>query len=218
MNWLAKTLSSSIGKKQLMAVTGLGFCFFLAVHLIGNLTIYGGRDLFLSYVEHLHSLGYLIAAAEWGLVLFALVHIGLGLLLFVENQRARPVKYAVNKSAGGQTIGSRTVPYTGFLILIFIVIHLLKFRFTDKAATNDFLILSSTFAQAGYVILYVVGVIIVAIHVSHGFWSGFQTLGLSHPKYMPLIQLLSTVFGVIIALGFGSILLFMLSTAGGGPS
>jgi succinate dehydrogenase / fumarate reductase cytochrome b subunit len=212
MNWFAKTLSSSIGKKQVMAVTGLGFCFFLAVHLIGNLTIYGGKDLFLSYVEHLHSLGYLITVAEWGLVLFALVHTGVGLLLFVENQRARPVKYAVNKSAGGQTIGSRTVPYTGFLILIFIIIHLLKFRFVDKAVTNDFLILSSTFVQAGYVIFYVIGVIIVAIHVSHGFWSGFQTLGLSHPKYMPLIQLFSTVFGVIIALGFGSIPLFMLST------
>ncbi len=212
MSWLVKTLSSSIGKKQLMAVTGLGFCFFLAVHLIGNLTIYGGRDLFLSYVEHLHSLGYLITAAEWGLVLFALVHIGVGLLLFLENQRARPVKYAVNKSAGGRTIGSRTVPYTGFLILIFIIIHLLKFRFLDKATINDYVILSNTFAHLLNVVFYLVAVIIVAVHVSHGFWSGFQTLGLSHPKYMPLIQMFSTVFGVIIALGFGSILLFMLST------
>jgi succinate dehydrogenase / fumarate reductase cytochrome b subunit len=211
MNWLTKTLSSSIGKKQVMAVTGLGFCFFLAVHLIGNLTIYGGKSLFLSYVEHLHSLGYLITFAEWGLALFALVHIGVGLLLFVENQRARPVKYAVNKSAGGETIGSRTAPYTGALILIFIIIHLLKFRFVDKTGVNDFVILSSTFTQLGYVVFYVVGVIIVAVHVSHGFWSGFQTLGLSHPKYMPFIQLLSTVFAVIIALGFGSIPLFMVS-------
>jgi succinate dehydrogenase / fumarate reductase cytochrome b subunit len=212
MNWLVKTLSSSIGKKQLMAVTGLGFCFFLFVHLAGNLTIYGGKDLFLSYVEHLHSLGYLITVAEWGLVLFALVHIGVGLLLFVENQKARPVKYAVNRSAGGQTIGSRTVPYTGTLILIFIIIHLLKFRFLDKTTINDYVILSNTFAQLINVVFYVVGVIIVAVHVSHGFWSGFQTLGLSHPKYMPLIQLFSTVFGVIIALGFGSIPLLMLST------
>jgi succinate dehydrogenase / fumarate reductase cytochrome b subunit len=212
MNWLAKTLSSSIGKKQVMAVTGLGFCLFLAVHLVGNLTIYGGKDLFLSYVDHLHSLGYFITFAEWGLALFALVHIGVGLLLFVENQRARPVKYAVQSSAGGQTIGSRTGPYTGALILIFIIVHLLKFRFVDKTAIDDFVILSNTFVQLGYVVFYVVGVIIVAVHVSHGFWSGFQTLGLSHPKYMPFIQWLSTVFGVIIALGFGSIPLFMVST------
>jgi succinate dehydrogenase / fumarate reductase cytochrome b subunit len=218
MNWLAKTLSSSIGKKQVMAVTGLGFCFFLAIHLIGNLTVYGGKGLFLSYVEHLHSLGYLITIAEWGLVLFAVVHIGVGLLLFVENQRARPVKYAVNRSAGGETIGSRTAPYTGALILIFIIIHLLKFRFVDKTAIDDYVILSNTFAQLGYVVFYVVGVIIVALHVSHGFWSGFQTLGLSHPKYMPLIQRFSTVFGVIIVLGFGSIPLIMLSTTWGGPS
>jgi succinate dehydrogenase / fumarate reductase cytochrome b subunit len=212
MNWLAKTLSSSIGKKQVMAVTGLGFCFFLAVHLIGNLTLYGGKGLFLSYVEHLHSLGYLITFAEWGLVLFALAHVGVGLLLFVENQRARPVKYAVKESAGGQSIGSSTSPYTGALILVFIIIHLLKFRFADKTGIDEFVILSNTFVHMGYVVFYVAGVIIVAVHVSHGFWSGFQTLGLSHPKYMPLIQLFSTVFGVIIALGFGSIPLFMVST------
>jgi succinate dehydrogenase / fumarate reductase cytochrome b subunit len=203
MNWLAKTLSSSIGKKQVMAVTGLGFCFFLAVHLIGNLTVYGGKDLFLSYVEHLHSLGYLITFAEWGLVLFA---------LFVENLRARPVKYAVKESAGGQSIGSTTAPYTGALILVFIIIHLLKFRFVDKTGIDDFAILSNTFMHIGYVIFYVAGVIIVAVHVSHGLWSGFQTLGLSHPKYMPLIQWFGTVFSVIIAVGFGSIPLFMIST------
>ena len=212
MNWLITTLTSSMGKKQIMAVTGLAFCLFVAVHLIGNLTIYGGRDLFLSYVEHLHGWGYLLTAAELGLVLLALLHIAFGLILFIENLRARPVRYAVKKWAGGRTIGSATAPYTGFLILCFIVVHLLKFRFVEKTNTNDYLLLSDTFAQLGWGLFYIAGVIIVAVHVSHGFWSGFQTLGLNHPKYMPFIKSVGIVFSVIIGVGFVSIPLFIWST------
>jgi succinate dehydrogenase / fumarate reductase cytochrome b subunit len=212
MNWLMTTLTSSTGKKQIMAVTGLAFCLFVAVHLIGNLSIYGGRDLFLSYVEHLHSWGYLLTAVELFLILLALLHIAVGLILFIENLRARPVRYAVKKNAGGRTIGSATAPYTGFLILCFIVVHLLKFRFVAKAATNDYLLLSHTFGQLGWGLFYIAGVIIVAIHVSHGFWSGFQTLGLNHPKYMPFIKSFGIVFSVIIGIGFVSIPIFIYST------
>ena len=201
-----------MGKKQIMAVTGLAFCLFVAVHLIGNLTIYGGRDLFLSYVDHLHGWGYLLTAAEWGLVLLALLHMAVGLILFIENLRARPVRYAVKKNAGGRTIGSTTAPYTGFLILCFIVVHLLKFRFVDKTNTNDYLLLSDTFAQLGWGLFYIAGVVIVAVHVSHGFWSGFQTLGLNHPKYMPFIKSVGIVFSVIIGVGFVSIPIFIWST------
>jgi succinate dehydrogenase / fumarate reductase cytochrome b subunit len=212
MKWLIATLTSSMGKKQIMAVTGLAFCLFVAVHLIGNLTIYGGRNLFLSYVEHLHGWGYVLTAAELGLVLFALLHIAIGLILFIENLRARPVRYAVKKNAGGRTIGSITAPYTGFLTLCFIVVHLIKFRFVDKTTTNDYLLLSDTFAQLGWGLFYVAGVIIVAVHVSHGFWSGFQTLGLNHPKYMPFIKSLGIVLSVIIGVGFVSIPIFIWST------
>ncbi len=212
MNWLMKNLTSSIGKKQVMAVTGLAFSLFLVTHLIGNLTLYGGKELFISYVEHLHSLGYLITVAEWGLILFAVLHIGTGLLLFIENRRARPVNYAVKKGAGGQTIGSTTAPYTGILILVFLVFHLLRFRFVDKVETNDFIILSLTFEQIGYVIFYVAAMIVVGVHVSHGFWSGFQTLGLSHPKYMPFITRLSSIFAWVVGLAFISIPLFILLT------
>ena len=211
MNWIVRTLWSSIGKKLLMALTGLAFCGFLVTHLIGNLTIYGGKGLFLSYVEHLHAWGYLITAAEWGLVLFGLIHIVTGLLLFYENLRARPVRYAVKKWAGGRTIGSATAPYTGVLILIFIIVHLLTFRFVDKSSLDDYIILSQTFSQSGYVLFYLVGVIIVAVHVSHGFWSGFQTLGLNHPKYMPLIRRLGLVFSFVIGIGFVSIPVYLIS-------
>ena len=210
MNWLLRSLASSIGKKQMMAVTGLALCLFLALHLIGNLTIYGGKDFFLSYVDHLHAWSSLVTIAEWGLVLFAVLHMGTGLLLFYENLRARPVRYAVKRNAGGRTIGSETIPYTGILVLIFIIVHLLEFRFVDKTTINDFIILSNTFAQFGYVFFYVAGVIIVALHVSHGFWSGFQTLGLNHPKYMPFLRRSSTAFSVMIGVGFSSIPIFFI--------
>jgi succinate dehydrogenase / fumarate reductase cytochrome b subunit len=212
MNWLMQTFSSSIGKKQVMAVTGLGFCLFVTIHLLGNLTVYSGKESFLSYVERLHSLGSLVTLAELGLGVFAVLHIGIGTLLFIQNVQSRPVRYAVKKNAGGRTIGSITVPYTGFLILVFIVVHLLKFRFVDKTATNDFVILSHTFTQIGYVIFYLLGVLIVAVHVSHGFWSGFQTIGLNHPKYMPFIQRLGIVFSIVLGVGFASIPLYIFST------
>jgi succinate dehydrogenase cytochrome b subunit len=212
MNWLVQAFSSSIGKKQVMAVTGLGFCLFVIIHLLGNLTLYGGKDSFLSYVERLHSLGSLVTLVELGLAVFAVLHIGMGLLLFIHNVQARPVRYAVNKNAGGRTIGSMTAPYTGLLILAFIVVHLLKFRFVDKASTNDFIILSNVFTQIGYVVFYVLGVLVVAVHVSHGFWSGFQTIGLNHPKYMPFIQRFGVVFSVVLGAGFASIPLYIFST------
>jgi len=212
MNWLIRTFSSSIGKKQIMAVTGLGFCLFVVIHLLGNLAIYGGKETFLSYVERLHAFGSLVTLAELGLAAFAVLHIGIGLLLYIRNVQARPVRYAVTKRAGGRTLGSITAPYTGLLILVFIVVHLLKFRFVDKTATNDFLILSDTFSQIGYVVFYIVGVAVVAVHVSHGFWSGFQTIGLNHPKYMTLIQRFGIVLSVALGVGFASIPVYMLST------
>ena len=210
MDWLVKTFMSSVGKKQIMAVTGLAFCLFVAVHLMGNLTIYAGKDSFLSYVDHLHSVEALVTLAEFGLIFFAVLHIGMGLYLFLENRQARPVAYAVQKSAGGQTIGSWSAPYTGALILVFVIVHLIKFRFVDKMTINDFVILSNTFADFSFwTLFYIAGVIVVAVHVSHGLWSGFQTLGLSHPKYMPWVERLGIIFSLIIGIGFGSIPVFL---------
>jgi succinate dehydrogenase / fumarate reductase cytochrome b subunit len=210
MNWLVKTFTSSIGKKQVMAVTGLSFCLFVTVHMMGNLTNYAGKDSFLSYVDRLHSFESLVTVAEFGLILLAVLHIGMGLYLFLENRKARPAPYAVKKSAGGQTIGSWTAPYTGVLILVFVIVHLIKFRFVEKMTIDDFVILSKTFADFGFwTLFYIAGVIVVAIHVSHGFWSGFQTLGLSHPKYMPLVERLGIIFSFIIGIGFASIPVFV---------
>lgn len=209
MNWFISTLGSSIGKKLMMAVTGTGFIGFLTVHLVGNLTLYSGQDLFTSYVKHLHALGPLITLAELGLLSFAIIHIVIGTLLFYKNLMARPVRYRVKKNAGGRTIGSATQPYTGFIILAFLILHLLNFHFAEHTNESLYQLVSSAFANPLYVGVYVIAMIVVAIHVSHGFWSLFQTLGANHPKYMPLIQKLGIAVSLVFGIGFGFVPIFI---------
>jgi len=204
MNWFTRTLGSSVGKKLLMALTGLGFIGFLVGHLIGNLTIYGGPDLFNAYAHHLHAMGPLVTVAEVVLLSFAIIHVTTGLVLFYQNNKARPVKYKMDKTGGnGRTIGSTTMPYTGILLLAFIVFHLINFHFVDKTEITIAEIVANAFSNPLYVLTYVVAMVIVALHVSHGFWSAFQTLGLNHPKYMPTIWMLTIVLAIIFGIGFG---------------
>ena len=203
MNWLKQTLWSSIGKKLMMAVTGLFFCTFLVGHLAGNLTIYAGKDAFNAYAEHLHSLGPLVTAAELGLLVCAVIHIVTGLTLFYQNTTARGRRYAVNKKGGGRTIGSATMPYSGALLLVFVVVHLINFHFVDKSNATIFQIVSEKFANPLWVVIYIAAMIVAAVHVRHGFWSAFQSLGANHPKYMPAIMVLSVLFSLAIAVGFG---------------
>jgi succinate dehydrogenase / fumarate reductase cytochrome b subunit len=209
MNWLKQTLWSSIGKKLMMAVTGLGFCVFLAGHLAGNLTIYGGETAFNAYAARLHAFGPLVTLAELGLLVFAVIHISTGLTLFYQNLMARPSRYAVNKRAGGRTISSAIMPYTGILLLAFVVLHLTNFYFVDKTATTIYHIVSKTFADPFYMIIYVAAMIIAALHVRHGFWSAFQTIGANHPKYMPLIMILSVIFSLVVGFGFGLLPIYL---------
>jgi succinate dehydrogenase / fumarate reductase cytochrome b subunit len=210
MNWITQFFGSSLGKKLLMAVTGLGFIGFLSAHLAGNLSIYAGRDAFNSYALHLHALGPLLTVFELGLLALAAVHVFTGALLFYQNWQARPQRYRVYRSSGGRTIGSATMPYTGFLILLFVIFHLLNFSFVDKTHTTIFDIVAGSFQNPLHVAIYVAAMIVVALHVSHGFWSLFQTLGWNHPKYMPLIMSGSVVFAVVVAVGFGFLPVYVL--------
>ena len=179
------------------------------MHLAGNLTIYAGGDAFNAYAEKLHSLGVLLNIAELGLLLFAIIHVTIGFILFYENFTARPTRYKKKKWAGGRSLGSATMPYTGFLLLLFIVFHLMNFHFVDKTHQTIFQIVVNAFSQPHYVVLYVAAMIVAAFHVSHGFWSAFQTIGANHEKYMPLIRVLSIVFAVIVGLGFGFLPIFI---------
>jgi len=202
-------LSSSIGKKLIMAITGLGFCVFLVSHLAGNLILYVGNDAFNSYAERLHSLGPLLILAETGLLIFGVVHISTGVYLSYQNFRARPVRYKKKKNAGGRTIGSSTMPYTGFLILIFIIFHLIDFHFVEKADRSLYQIVLETFSTPGYTVFYILSIAVVATHIDHGCWSVLQTLGVNNLEYMSILRMVSFVFSLFVGIGFGSLPVFI---------
>ena len=148
-----------------------------------------------------------------GLAALGLVHIAVGVILFFENLKARPTRYKVFENPGGRTIGSNTMPYTGVLILVFVISHLLKFTFVDKSVTPIYEQMSATFGNPLWVLFYVVAMIIVAVHISHGFWSMFQTFGINHPRYMPLIMKLGLVVTLVIGIGFGILPIYLLIIA-----
>jgi succinate dehydrogenase / fumarate reductase cytochrome b subunit len=183
---------------------------------LGNLSIYGGPKAFVSYAEHLHALGKLLVVAEIGLVVALIIHVTTAVFLFFENRRARPVKYAVDKGGGGRTFSSQTMPYTGLLILTFVAVHLATFshHLVDQSTRNIFQIAHAVFSNNVYLIIYTIGVLVVAFHVQHGLWSAFQSVGANHPKYMPFIRGTSLIFAVIVAAGFGFLPYAILSMGG----
>ena len=105
------------------------------------------------------------------------------------------------------------MPYTGALILIFVISHLFKFTFVDKSATPIYQQMAAAFANPVWVLIYVVAMVVVAVHISHGFWSMFQTFGLNHPRHMPLIMKLGLVVTLVFGIGFGVLPIYLLIIA-----
>jgi len=220
MNWFIATFRSSIGKKLVMAITGLSFCLFLALHLVGNFFYYGGGSAFEGYSAHLHQRLVLLRLAEGGLIFFAVLHILFAAILYFQNLAARPTGYVMKKSVvrketpGGQTISSRLMPYTGLYILVFVIIHLFAFTFVDRSAGGGlYRMVTTAFHNPFYAAFYVFSVIVVGFHINHGFWSAFQTIGANHPKYMPTIKIISVVYALIIGVCFSSIPVFIFLSA-----
>ena len=211
MSWLTRTFGSSIGKKLLMAITGLSFFGFLCMHLAGNLTLYKDGPAFNAYAQKLHSLGPILMVFEFGLLAFAIIHVATGIILFVQNLKARSVPYKIDRPAGGRTYSSSFMPYTGFILLAFVIFHLLNFSFVDKGQRTIFEIVSGAFANPIYIIVYVFAMVVLALHVRHGFWSAFQTVGANHPRYMPAIMVLSIVVSLIFGFGFGLLPIYIWS-------
>ncbi len=208
MSWFKQTCLSSVGKKYIMAVTGFMLGGFLLVHAAGNSSIFFGRHAFNSYAEHLHSLGFLINIAEIALLSVFLLHIITGISLFLQNLSARNNRYAVRKSAGGRTWGSRTMPYTGLAILAFILLHLINVRFVNQhQPVAD--IVNAVLTRPVYSLVYGTAMLILGLHISHGFWSVFQSLGVNHPKYNGLLRTISWIGCLIIAGVFIAIVLVL---------
>ncbi len=213
MNWVVDALKTSVGKKLLMACTGALLCLFLIVHLAGNMLMLVGPDAYNAYAHALHSQEWFVHLAEAGLLVLFVVHIWIAMETSRENTDARPQQYAVKKSkiAGRKLPGAispeNNMLLSGGLVLAFMLLHLgdftLNLTMPDKIAGLEpfdkaFVIMRTPVSA----IAYLIGVIMLGWHLSHGVTSLFQTLGLKHPKYDPLTRRLGPVFAVIVAGGF----------------
>lgn len=218
MSWLLNSLNSSIGKKFIMAVTGVCLLLFLIVHFIGNMTLFVGEEAFNGYVKILDSIKPLIRVIEVILALIFVLHIFSGVRLWYQNKQAKPIGYAVNANSKNSTLFSRTMFITGSIIFIFLWLHLqtvwTKFNFGPHEA-NYFNILVEWFQKPWYSIIYVIAVFLLGMHLNHGFQSAFQTFGWNHNKYTPLINALATIYSIIMAAGFASIPIYFLLIYGG---
>ena len=223
MNWILKFLKSSIGQKLIMSLTGLFLILFLVVHLGGNLQLLkddGGEafNIYAYYMTH----NPLIKVISYGLYFFIVLHAIQGIVLWAYNKKARgSQKYAV-KSASTTTWASRSMGLLGSLILIFIFIHMGDFWFAMKAdklpmvAYDDMDVkvadlyykVNLSFQQLWIVAFYVLAMIGLAFHLSHGFQSAFQTLGINHDRYNPIIKGVGKIYSVIVPLGFAIIPLY----------
>jgi len=211
---LFTALTSQVGRKILTGVTGVLLAVFIVVHLLGNLQLLlSNPDPFNRYGAKLHSLGILLYAVEIGLAIVILVHAYIGLTIALRKRKARKEGYAMYASKGDpsrQTAASRTMIYTGLVLLIFMVIHLLQFRFGPRIMTmvdgqevHDLhLLVRQLFTNIWWVIGYSGVMILLGFHLRHGIWSAFQSLGAIKPRFSRTLFGLALVLGVLLAVGF----------------
>ena len=225
MNWVSNFLTSSIGKKLIMSLTGIFLILFITVHLAGNLQLLIPDDgvAFNLYAKMMTS-NPVIQTIAYGNYFFILLHSIQGIFLWRQNSAARNSKYAVKKVSAKSTSGfaSTNMGWLGTVIFIFILIHLYQFWLQMKLDTvpyvtidgeqikNLYVIVTAAFTNPLYSIFYIVSMIVLAVHLWHGFQSSFQTLGLNHKKYTPFIQGLGKVYAVVVPLGFAIIPLYFL--------
>ena len=218
MGWLSESLNSSIGKKFVVALTGILLMIYLVIHLVGNLFLYGGHDAFNNYAGALESLGFFIRIIEVLLALVFIFHILNGFRLWLSNKGARPVKYAIKGSSKNTDLYSRTTFVSGSIIFIFLWIHLqtiwYPFRFSP-VEPDLYMMVTSWFSVWWYSLIYIGAMVLLGFHLTHGFQSAFQTLGLNHKKYFPIIEKIGIIYTLIITIGFVSIPVYFLFFYGG---
>ena len=230
--WLGRFLTSSIGRKLIMALTGLFLITFLAVHLAGNLQLVfagdEGTEVGRAFNEYAYFMTHnpVIKFTSYGLYFFILLHSVQGIMLWLKNKAARGSQgYAVKANrVAGASKSSIYMGSLGTVILIFIIVHMVQFwaqmKFTNSvepitydgaeyAVKNLYQLVATTYENIWFVLFYVVAMVFIGFHLFHGFESAFQTLGLNHPKWTPFIKLIGRAYSIIVPLGFAAIPLVM---------
>lgn len=223
---MSNFFATSIGRKFLMSITGLFLVMFIGVHLTVNLLLIvdDSGELF-NKGAHFMATNPLIKIMEPLLGLGFLVHIVWSFFLEYQNWKARPVKYEVRKAGDSSSWASRNMLVLGALVLVFLVMHIIDFywiiKFKPHEMTtilvsgqemeNTYELVSGLFkTSALYCILYVIGGVLLGVHLTHGFWSAFQTLGLSNKNWLARLQFIGKIYAVVIAIGFSAIPLYFL--------
>lgn len=195
---------SSIGAKQAMAIVGMCMCMFLIGHLAGNLLMFKGAQTFNDYAALLAA-NPLLIPIELALLAILFVHVLAATKMLIGNWSARPVPYVVTNITEVRYWPSSLMVFTGITIFVFLVVHLVTFKFDPQSKVNLYQLVVLRFSDGLYSGFYVFCMIAVGIHLFHGFQSAFMTLGLDHPKYTPLIKVVGYVYAIGVAFGFAFI-------------
>lgn len=222
MSWFSEAISSTLGRKLLMALTGLFLIIFLFVHLIGNFQLLAddGGESFNIYAKFMTS-NPVIKTTSYLLYATFVVHIIWAILLTLQNKKSRPIGYAKTAGSTNSTWSSRNMGILGTFVFIFLVIHLRGFWYEmhwggiptanyDGVEVKDlYTVVQEAYSQWWYVAVYVVSMILLMFHLVHGFQSAFQTLGLNHPKYNPVIKVVGLAYAIIVPGAFAAIPILM---------
>ncbi len=223
MQWFIKTLTSSIGQKILMSITGFFLILFLIVHISGNLLLFkGDGGVAFNAYAHFMSTAMILRVAEIILVLGFGLHIYTAWLLTRHNTQSRPQNYVYTQPQANSSWFSRNMGLAGSIVLIFLLVHLHNFWFRYKfqaeiplVAGGDYKdmywLVKTVFIQEWwYSILYIVAMVFLSFHLVHGFESAFQTLGINHKKYTPLIKTIGLLFAIVVPAGFAAMPIYFL--------
>jgi succinate dehydrogenase / fumarate reductase, cytochrome b subunit len=219
MRFIIDYYQSSIGKKWIVALTGLVLIAYVIGHLIGNLQIFISPEQINWYGEKLHSMGRSLWVIRAFLLACFVLHIATTILLAIQNRKARPERYAVKKEIR-TTAAARTMLVSGLILLCFVIFHLLQFTikpanlpgnisfpsFTKADGHTDiYVMLVTSFSNPFTTFFYIVGMFLLCMHLSHGFSSFFQTLGLNSKKVAHTLETGGTVLAWLIFAGYASI-------------
>jgi succinate dehydrogenase / fumarate reductase cytochrome b subunit len=222
MSPLRQFLSSSIGTKILIALTGLAFFGYLIIHLAGNLLIFVGGDEFNGYAHKMTG-NALLPIIEIGLAAIILLHVYKAVTNFFGNTRARPARYREKhwaRHTSRKTLSSTTMIVTGSILFVFTLLHVFQFRlgayYEDPVHhyRDLYRLVVELFANPLWVVFYVLAMGLVGMHLRHGLSSAFQSLGLEHPRYNKAVRLIGVWLAIVIAGGFAVIPIWIYLTGG----
>lgn len=208
MSWALRFYQSTLGKKVLMAVTGVVLFGFVVGHLAGNLQVWIDQQQFDDYAAMLKGNLGLLWGVRTVLIFSTALHILVSVQLTLRNRAARPLAYETKENIAS-TYAQRTMWVSGPIIAAFVIYHLLHFTAgTVHPSFNEHTVFNNVvvgFQQIGASAFYIVAMVLLGMHLSHGIWSMFQSVGITHPRFTPWIKLGARGFAALIVLGYISI-------------